>query len=48
MNVLTDGEMLSDDLVKYLDDKGVFDGWLPYSDESGKVMGKRKERKREY
>ena len=38
MNVLTDGEMLSDDLVKYLDDKEVFDGWLPYSDESGKVM----------
>lgn len=38
MNVLTDGEMLSDDLVNYLDDKEVFDGWLPYSDESGKVM----------
>lgn len=38
MNVLTGGEMLSDDLVKYLDDKEVFDGWLPYSDESGKVM----------
>lgn len=38
MNVLTDGEMLSDDLVKYLDDKEVFDGWLPYSDKSGKVM----------
>ena len=38
MNVLTSGEMLSDDLVKYLDDKEVFDGWLPYSDESGKVM----------
>lgn len=38
MNVLTDGEMLSDDLVKYLDDNEVFDGWLPYSDESGKVM----------
>ncbi len=38
MNVLTDGEMLSDDLVKHLDDKEVFDGWLPYSDESGKVM----------
>ena len=38
MNVLTDGEMLTDDLVKYLDDKEVFDGWLPYSDESGKVM----------
>lgn len=38
MNVLTDGEMLSDDLVKYLDYKEVFDGWLPYSDESGKVM----------
>lgn len=38
MYVLTDGEMLSDDLVNYLDDKEVFDGWLPYSDESGKVM----------
>lgn len=38
MNVLTDGEMLSDDLVNYLDDKEVFDGWLSYSDESGKVM----------
>lgn len=38
MNVLTDGEILSDDLVNYLDDKEVFDGWLPYSDESGKVM----------
>lgn len=38
MNVLTDGEMLSDDLVNYLDNKEVFDGWLPYSDESGKVM----------
>lgn len=38
MNVLTDGEMLSDDLVNYLDDKEVFDGWLPYSDESGKVI----------
>ena len=38
MNVLTGGEMLSDDLVKYLDDKEVFDGWLPYSDESGKVI----------
>ena len=38
MNVLTDGEMLTDDLVKYLEDKEVFDGWLPYSDESGKVM----------
>lgn len=38
MNVLTDGEMLSDDLVNYLDDKEVFDGWLQYSDESGKVM----------
>lgn len=38
MNVLTDGEMLSDDLVNYLDDKEVIDGWLPYSDESGKVM----------
>ena len=38
MNVLTDGEMLSDDLVNYLEDKEVFDGWLPYSDESGKVM----------
>ena len=38
MNVLTDGEMISDDLVNYLDDKEVFDGCLPYSDESGKVM----------
>ena len=38
INVLTDGEMLSDDLTAYLDDKSAFEGWLPYSDESGKVI----------